>query len=637
MPSRFVVPVPDDNDSSAFLADVYTVEGLDPETGRIAFPEVWSLTFDACETGGLVFEYLWYVDGALVGREADCTFSHDFPEEGSYRVRLVAVGTDGELVESERLIEVLDHLIFGLGDSYGSGEGNPDLPITVDMLDAYDEALVALSQAQADANAAYSAWQSALAQWNDLVGRVNLALARLDIWAQKVRERQAACPWPPIPCADALAAEAVAAGDLVWALGNIGIADWNVNNLPSYSVIWNRIMAIYNAGLATYQLALSAWNLAQATLNDTIALVGQLDQELVAIWQDRGCHRSAFSGQVRAAKRIEDADPHSSVTFVHLACSGARIDEGAGRLIQKMENGVSPGMEMATATHLQVGEMRRLLDGGSADAVFLSIGGNDIGFADLIAMCVGTEPCDETSWVPDALAEAAIDSLCAANAWFLPEVDCVVETLTPGPGESARTHFDANLAALPARYQELARWFDGTLPEAPPGVDPLGPLVPAHRVFLTEYPDFTKDENSAYCGWSPGAGPDQMIGVSSSEHAFASSYMAAGLRETMMETAGPGGLGWRFVTNISDPFATHGYCAADPWIVRIVESFETQRDGNGTVHPTVDGHGAYAVAIETHFLPEPTLPVMMAPGLALLAWLRARGRQPCGEGPGPWS
>src|SRR3989442_6314365 len=45
-------------------------------------------------------------------------------------------------------------------------------------------------------------------------------------------------------------------------------------------------------------------------------------------WQDQRCHRSSVAGPSLAAKEIEQDDPHTSVTFLHLACSGAGIFEG---------------------------------------------------------------------------------------------------------------------------------------------------------------------------------------------------------------------------------------------------------------------------------------------------------------------
>src|SRR4051794_35711478 len=39
-------------------------------------------------------------------------------------------------------------------------------------------------------------------------------------------------------------------------------------------------------------------------------------------------HRSSLAGPPQAALQLERRDPHSSVPFVHLACSGAKIVKG---------------------------------------------------------------------------------------------------------------------------------------------------------------------------------------------------------------------------------------------------------------------------------------------------------------------
>jgi hypothetical protein len=48
-----------------------------------------------------------------------------------------------------------------------------------------------------------------------------------------------------------------------------------------------------------------------------------------AVWEDARCHRSATAGPAQAAMRLELADPHSSVTFLSFACSGANVEAHA--------------------------------------------------------------------------------------------------------------------------------------------------------------------------------------------------------------------------------------------------------------------------------------------------------------------
>ena len=50
-------------------------------------------------------------------------------------------------------------------------------------------------------------------------------------------------------------------------------------------------------------------------------------------WELSQCHRSALAGPARAALQLEQADPHTSVTFIHLACSGGRIFQIPGEIV----------------------------------------------------------------------------------------------------------------------------------------------------------------------------------------------------------------------------------------------------------------------------------------------------------------
>ena len=63
-------------------------------------------------------------------------------------------------------------------------------------------------------------------------------------------------------------------------------------------------------------------------MTDADTNVKSAEDPLEPTWQDERCHRSAFAGSAQAALAIEQADPRTSVTFVHLACSGAKVDVG---------------------------------------------------------------------------------------------------------------------------------------------------------------------------------------------------------------------------------------------------------------------------------------------------------------------
>src|SRR4051812_46863971 len=98
-----------------------------------------------------------------------------------------------------------------------------------------------------------------------------------------------------------------------------------------------------------------------------------------AKWQDRRCHRSAKAGSAQAARWIEQADPHTSVTFISTACSGAEILNG----FLKPYDGVDSTWEAKYNPPLdpQLTQARNLIGNREVDALYMSVGGNDANFA----------------------------------------------------------------------------------------------------------------------------------------------------------------------------------------------------------------------------------------------------------------
>src|SRR5690606_16378059 len=136
-------------------------------------------------------------------------------------------------------------------------------------------------------------------------------------------------------------------------------------------------------------------------------------------------------------------------------------------------------------TSHQVTAMRTLAAGRDVDALFLSIGGNDVGFSSLIETCMMTEPCYAPGWIVDTAAQAALDTLCSTTGWFLDS--CSLDFPLPPPGESAQTMLDTALPSLATRYASLHHWLEGEYPMTTPGVpNTLGRIVAPERVFRTQ-------------------------------------------------------------------------------------------------------------------------------------------------------
>jgi hypothetical protein len=145
------------------------------------------------------------------------------------------------------------------------------------------------------------------------------------------------------------------------------------------------------------------------------------DQKFIrenARWQDQACHRSLYSHQLRAALQLAIEDPHRAVTYVGLGCSGAETTFGMFLTYKGNEWVPNPpalsqisaiaqaqcgahrarDYDLPEAYHihgripeLKGGLVLKKCDSDKArkiDLLFLSIGGNDVGFARLVANAV---------------------------------------------------------------------------------------------------------------------------------------------------------------------------------------------------------------------------------------------------------
>lgn len=294
-----------------------------------------------------------------------------------------------------------------------------------------------------------------------------------------------------------------------------------------------------------------------------------------AVWSDPSCHRSPYAGPALAARELEDADPHTAVTFVQLACSGAAIvdtfadpahqkaptdpdDPVTGGLddayagVQHADTCTTPGGACPSLRPSQLAQMTQLLGARTADAVLVSVGANDVRFSGTLEKCL------------------------------VPVVDCHT-------GGVAAAH-DTRMAQLPARYARLAA-----------GLEAAG--VAPDRVHITEYFDPTGDGYGV---------PDlRCIGhvqditgislVTGDEAVWARDHVVAGLNGAVRAAANEHG--WDVVGGIAAQFVRHGYCADDPWIVGIAESALQQSDLSGPFHPNRAGQEVYGDAIYSHLAP----------------------------------
>jgi lysophospholipase L1-like esterase len=272
-----------------------------------------------------------------------------------------------------------------------------------------------------------------------------------------------------------------------------------------------------------------------------------------ARWQNDRCHRSAYAAPALAARELAVKNPTVSVTFVHLACSGATIATGliggyAGLVHSRSASDLPP----------QVDELRTLAKERTPNAVLVSIGANDVGFSSIIKRCA-----------------RRFHVTSCFNKHF-------------GQRTSIEQRVADKLALLPGLYASLST----RLSE--------GMRIPPAHVYLTEYFDPTGDISGEACKRVLRFG---LLGLAQADLKDAQRKLLGPLNGRIADAVAQHE--WREITGISNAFAKHGYCAGPQrWITTLRDSFGNQGGQGlgasfaGTLHPNYEGHEQIAQLIK---------------------------------------
>ena len=284
-----------------------------------------------------------------------------------------------------------------------------------------------------------------------------------------------------------------------------------------------------------------------------------------AEWLDQLCHRSLYSHQLRAALQIALENPHGAVTYLGYACSGAAVEKGIlgpqtyVEYVSKPDNNGGGGTSSITGGRkdtqlywflremcvegVQFDKGNWICPGNhfkrNVDYVFLSIGGNDIGFANLVA------------W---ATLRTGLSSRLASFFGATVSAD----------------EFSANLKnILPSAYAKLAKAFEVAVPLQHDG---LG--YDASRIILTAYPDILVDEKGQTCsGVTSGKQNEDQFASNQSLDRFSSWLVVRQakldaahaqldlLHRRMGELAEDNGWTYAGRAYADQPFRGHGFCA----------------------------------------------------------------------------
>ena len=270
-----------------------------------------------------------------------------------------------------------------------------------------------------------------------------------------------------------------------------------------------------------------------------------------ARWNDTACRRSLYSHQLRTALQLAVEDPHRAVTYTGVACSGAEVTRGLFLRYKGNEwvtnppdlsqisalasaqcgKHDAPAKDYPEAFHIG-GVVKEFIgglvlnrceqeDSRKIDLLLVSIGGNDVGFARLVANAVLAD-------------ESLVRKL---GGWF---------GQVQGNAEA-----DVLMTSVDERYKALNRAVHGILHM---------PWEESDRVVLTAYPPL------ALIGDGRKVCPDSNAGMEvfsefslSQKMASESSSLADRLQKVMSQSAGK--FGWSFSDAHRKQFIGRGLCA----------------------------------------------------------------------------
>jgi lysophospholipase L1-like esterase len=255
-------------------------------------------------------------------------------------------------------------------------------------------------------------------------------------------------------------------------------------------------------------------------------------------WFEIAAHRSMKAGYALAARYFEDIDPHSVVTFIDLAVSGAEIQKG---LLQQQD-------DRLWMRKGQLGYFEELVGTNTIDLLLLSIGGNDVGFSDF-------------------LKEATISKI------DLNDVDGYLRRI--------RSLKDSYYA-LNSFIKDRLKIKDILIAEYPT------------QLFSNNQKNPLLQTNQFACELFQNVTGFLTIGQEDVQNL---NTIGEALQQTRIEVANE--LGWIYAGGIADKFKNHGYCSTPEETYWITASYSctNQGDTRGTMHPNQKGHSLIKNAV----------------------------------------
>lgn len=311
-----------------------------------------------------------------------------------------------------------------------------------------------------------------------------------------------------------------------------------------------------------------------------------------AKWLDRSCHRSLYSYHTRIALQAAlEAGPHGAITFLAYACSGAKISEGVLLDYEGVE--AASGYSAAGQKRRDKPQLHRLIEELCRDNIDINrtkpvkrgnsqirvpVDGNGKTEPVSVPVCGNNKPSDYLRPI-----DLLIVSISGNDVGF---ANLVARTMLGGRGDGdlgllpnivrglANSYKGHGLDVANAKFATLGRRFE-VLVQA---LEASGLTLKTHRkdaktyqnVMMTAFPKLHTNEDREICGKTDPAekfiGNSGTKGIAQTDSLFLQDVAAFGVRinravEKFAESSQGAKKPWVFIDRHENQFRGHGFCA----------------------------------------------------------------------------
>lgn len=272
------------------------------------------------------------------------------PAPGNYQINIKANFTDNSSVSQSLNYRIRDFLVIGVGDSFSSGQGNPDVP----AVPSTDQKLICRATS------------------------ILLAMTRLEAMVKKFAEELADQTKEKVSKYLPFAGKILVA-EINQVQNAVGFVKSNISDLKDWVVqIGRKVAAKLVEGVEELFSKIGIGDGGDSAETDPHP----------AAWQEPFAYRSYRSGQSLGACQAENQNSRGAdrITFLPFGRTGSEIDSGllGPRTVGQLLTDRNDSIDVWINNMGQIAEAKKTVGMRHIDALIITIGVNDLGFSTLV-------------------------------------------------------------------------------------------------------------------------------------------------------------------------------------------------------------------------------------------------------------